>query len=135
MKKKVLFLCTHNSARSQMAEGYLNSRYGDLYEAFSAGTEASSVNTSAIRVMDEIGIDISGHRSKKIDEFSGVRIDILVTVCDAAHGACPMFPWADERIHAGFPDPSGASGSEEEILEVFRKVRDEIILFIDTKFG
>ncbi|ADN35651.1 Protein-tyrosine phosphatase, low molecular weight [Methanolacinia petrolearia DSM 11571] len=135
MKKKVLFLCTHNSARSQMAEGYLNSSYGDLYEAFSAGTEVTSVNPYAVRVMDEIGIDISGHRSKKIDEFFGVRMDILVTVCDAAHGACPMFPWTDERIHAGFPDPSGASGSEKEILEVFREVRDVIISFIDEKFG
>lgn len=134
-KKKVLFVCTHNSARSQMAEGYMNSRYGDSYEAFSAGTETSSVSPYAIRVMDEIGIDISGNRSKKIDEFFGITMDVLVTVCDTAQGACPMFPWAGETIHAGFPNPYGASGTEEEILEVFRKVRDEITSFIDTRFG
>lgn len=134
-KKKVLFICTHNSTRSQMAEGYLNVWYGDKYEAFSAGTEVTSVNPYAIKVMDEIGVDISGHRSKKIDEFSGVDMDILVTVCDSAKGACPMFPWAKEKIHAGFIDPSSATGSEDEILSFFRKIRDEITEFIDAKFG
>ncbi|EHQ36345.1 arsenate reductase ArsC [Methanoplanus limicola] len=134
-KKKVLFICTHNSARSQMGEGYLNARYGDKYEAFSAGTEVTSVNPYAIKVMGEIGVDISGHRSKKIDEFFGVEMDILVTVCDSAKGACPMFPWAKEKIHAGFIDPSSAKGSEEEILSFFRNIRDEITEFIDVKFG
>lgn len=134
-KKKVLFICTHNSARSQMGEGYLNARYGDKYEAFSAGTEVTSVNPYAIKVMGEIGVDISGHRSKKIDEFFGVEMDILVTVCDSAKGACPMFPWAKEKIHAGFIDPSSAKGSEEDILSHFRNIRDEITEFIDAKFG
>lgn len=134
-KKKILFICTHNSARSQMGEGYLNARYGDKYEAFSAGTEVTSVNPYAIKVMGEIGVDISGHRSKKIDEFFGVEMDILVTVCDSAKGACPMFPWAKEKIHAGFIDPSSAKGSEEEILSFFRNIRDEITEFIDAKFG
>lgn len=134
-KKKVLFVCTHNSARSQMAEGYLNACFGEIFEAFSAGTEVTSVNPYAIRAMDEIGIDISRQWSKKIDEFFGVEMDLLVTVCDSAKGACPMFPWAKEKIHAGFSDPSAASGSDAEVMEVFRGVRDEVTGFIDEKFG
>ncbi|UUX93199.1 arsenate reductase ArsC [Methanoplanus endosymbiosus] len=134
-KKKVLFVCTHNSARSQMAEGYLNFSYGDRYEAFSAGTEVTSVNPYAIRAMNEIGVDISSHRSKRIDEFFGVRMDCIVTVCDCARETCPMFLWAKKRIHGDFSDPTSASGSDGEIMDIFRNVRDEIIEFIDVEFG
>ncbi len=135
MKKKVLFICTHNSARSQMAEGYMKAKYGDRYEAFSAGTEVTRVHPLAIEVMKEIGIDISGHRSKLIDEFFGKGIDTVVAVCDSANQACPFFPGAREVIHQGFPDPSAFTGSDELVLEGFRRVRDEIIQWIDATFG
>lgn len=134
-RKKVLFICTHNSARSQMAEGYMNAQYGDRYEAFSAGTEATRVHPAAIGVMQEIGIDISGHRSKRIDEFFGKGIGTVVTVCDSAQGACPFFPWAKEVIHQSFPDPSAFTGSDEEVRAGFRRVRDELIPWIDATFG
>lgn len=134
-KPKILFLCTHNSARSQMAEGYMNARYGDRYEAFSAGTEATRVHPVAIAVMQEIGIDISGHRSKVLDEFFGKGIETVVAVCDSAHGACPFFPGAKDVIHQGFPDPSGFQGTDEEILAKFREVRDQITHWIDARFG
>ena len=135
MKKKVLFICTHNSARSQMAEGYMKATYGDRYEVFSGGTEVTRVHPMAIEVMKEIGIDISGHRSKLIDEFFGKGIGTVVTVCDSAQKACPFFPGAEEVIHQGFPDPSALNGSDEEIVAGFRRVRDEIILWIDSTFG
>jgi arsenate reductase len=134
-KKKVLFICTHNSARSQMAEGYLNAKYGDRFGAFSGGTEAIRVHPMAIEVMKEIGIDISGHRSKLIDEFFGTGIDTVVTVCDAANRACPFFPGAKDVVHQSFPDPSGFTGSEEEIRAGFRRVRDEIVRWVDAEFG
>ncbi len=133
--KRVLFICTHNAGRSQMAEGYLQARYGDRYEAFSAGTVATGVHPLAVRVMAELGIDISGHQSKVLMEFIGEEMDVVVTVCDAAQAACPMFPWAKTTVHASFPDPSGATGTEEERLAVFRGVRDEIAAWIDTTFG
>jgi len=135
MKKKVLFICTHNSARSQMAEGYMNTKYGDRYEAFSAGTEVTRVHPMAIEVMKEIGIDISGHRSKLIDAFFGKGIETVVTVCDSAQKACPFFPGAQEVIHQSFPDPSAFKGSDQEVRAGFRKVRDEIIRWIDGTFG
>jgi arsenate reductase len=135
MKKKILFICTHNSARSQMAEGYMNEKYGDRYEVFSGGTEKGRVHPMAIAVMKEIGIDISGHRSKLIDEFFGKGIETVVTVCDSAQKACPFFPGAKEEIHQGFPDPSTFTGSDEEIRAGFRRVRDEIIQWIDRMFG
>jgi arsenate reductase len=135
MKKKVLFICTHNAARSQMAEGYMNAKYGDRYEVFSAGTEVTRVHPMAIEVMKEIGIDISGHRSKLIDELFGKRIETVVTVCDSAQKACPFFPGAKNVIHQSFPDPSGFQGSDEEVRAGFRKVRDEIIRRIDGTFG
>jgi len=133
-KKKVLFICTHNAARSQMAEGYLRAKYGDRYEAFSAGTEISRVHPMAIEVMKEIGIDISGHHSKLLDEFSGKGIEIAVTVCDAGKKVCPFFP-AKTILEKSFPDPSGFTGSDEEIRAGFRRVRDEIIRWIDETFG
>lgn len=135
MKKPlVLFICTHNSARSQMAEGYLRARYHDLCDTGSAGTEIRPVHPLAISVMAEIGIDIAGHRSKLIDEFFGQRPDFVIPVCDDARQACPFIPGAGMVIHAGYPDPSACNGSEEECREVFRTVRDGIISWIDHVF-
>jgi arsenate reductase len=133
-KPRVLFICTHNSARSQMAEGYLRARHADLFEVASAGTEVREVHPLAVKVMGEIGIDISGYRSKLIDEFSDTGIDIVVTVCDSASGTCPFFPKAASVIHAGFPDPSSCNGTSDECLEIFRTVRDGIISWIDHAF-
>jgi len=135
MKKKILFICTHNSARSQMAEGYMKAKFGDRFEVFSAGTEATRVHPMAITVMQEIGIDISGQWSKLIDEFFGKGIETVVTVCDSANKACPFFPGAKEVIHQSFPDPSAFIGSDEEVRAGFRKVREEIIRWIDVTFG
>lgn len=135
MKRKVLFICTHNAARSQMAEGYMNAKYGDRFAVFSAGTEVTRVHPMAIEVMKEIGIDISGHRSKLLDEFFGKGIETVVTVCDSAQKACPFFPGAKEVIHQSFPDPSGFTGSDEEVRAGFRHVREEIIHWIDATFG
>jgi arsenate reductase len=126
MKKRVLFLCTHNSCRSQMAEGLINHDLGHRYQAFSAGTEATAVNPGAIKVMQELDIDISTQRSKTLDEFDQERFDYVITLCGDAHERCPLFWHGIERLHIGFHDPSKASGSEEEILAEFRKVRDEI---------
>jgi len=135
MKRKVLFICTHNAARSQMAEGYMNAKYGDRYEVFSAGTEVTRVHPMAIEVMKETGIDISGHRSKLIDEHFGKGIETVVTVCDSAQKACPFFPGAKGVIHQSFPDPSAFTGTDEEVRAGFRKVRDEIIRWIDGTYG
>jgi arsenate reductase (thioredoxin) len=126
MKKKALFLCTHNSCRSQMAEGIVNHDLGDSLQAFSAGTEATSVNKKAIEVMREIGIDISGNRSKIMDEFAGEKFDYVITLCGDASEKCPLFFGGVKRIHLGFTDPSRTVGSEEEIMSDFRRVRDEI---------
>ena len=133
-KLQVLFICTHNSARSQMAEGYLRAKYGLLFDVESAGTDVRGVHPVAIAVMEEIGIDISGHRSKLIDEFFDRGTDIVVTVCDSAHQTCPFFPWAKTIIHAGFPDPSVCTGTHDECLAQFRQVRDAIIIWTDTIF-
>lgn len=135
MKKKVLFICTHNSARSQMAEGWLKHLYGDCYEASSAGTSPSGVKSGAVRVMQEAGVDLSTHRSKSTDEFTGKEIDFVVTVCDHAREACPFFPGAREYIHRSFPDPSVLEGTEEEILAGYRRVRDEIKDWVTKIFG
>ncbi len=133
-KQRVLFLCTHNSARSQMAEGFLRARGGYHFEAFSAGTESRGIHPLAVQAMAEVGIDISeatGHRSKRLDEFNGQTFDLVVTVCDDAAEACPFFPGARRQEHWSFPDPSAASGTEEERLGVFRHVRDAIGARID----
>lgn len=130
-KPTVLFICTHNSARSQIAEGYLISMYGDRYTAYSAGTEVTRVHPLAASVMDEIGIDISSHRSKALLEFFDTDIDIVVTVCDGAKAVCPVFPGVRRTIHQGFTDPSLSMGSDEEQLAIFRIVRDEITQWID----
>ena len=126
MKSKVLFLCTHNSSRSQMAEGIANHYLGEHLQAFSAGTEATSVNPHAIEVMQEIGIDISGHRSKTIDELTGEKFDYVITLCGDARENCPLFFGGVDIAHIGFADPSRATGTEEEINAEFRRVRDEI---------
>ncbi len=124
--RRVLFLCTHNSARSQMAEGLLRHLAGGRIEAHSAGTEATRVRPLAIRAMAELAIDISGQASKTLDRYLEERFDAVITVCDDANEACPVFPGAKNRLHWSFRDPSRADGSEEERLEVFRTVRDEI---------
>lgn len=124
--KKILFLCTHNSCRSQMAEGLVNHFLGDRFQAFSAGTEATRVNPLAIRVLGELGIDISGNNSKTLDEFVGEKFDYVITLCGDANEKCPLFFGGVERVHMGFSDPSRTTGSEEEIMADFRRVRDEI---------
>ena len=125
-RSRVLFLCTHNSARSQMAEGLLRQLAGDRFEVMSAGTEATHIRPLAIRAMDEIGIDISGQESKTLDRYLDEPFDYVITVCDDANEACPFFPGAANRLHWSFEDPSRVEGSEEERLAVFRSVRNRI---------
>jgi arsenate reductase (thioredoxin) len=125
-KTRVLFLCTHNSARSQMAEGLLRHLSRNHFEAMSAGTEATHVRPLAIRAMDEVGVDISAQESETLGRYLREPFDYVITVCDEANEACPFFPGASERLHWSFPDPSKAQGTEEERLEVFRRVRDDI---------
>lgn len=123
---RVLFLCTHNSARSQMAEGLLRALGGARFAAFSAGTEATQVRPLAIRAMAEAGIDISGQQSKTLDRYLGEAFEAVVTVCDDANEACPVFYGARRRLHWSLPDPSRATGTEEEQLAIYRLVRDEL---------
>jgi arsenate reductase len=125
-KQRVLFLCTHNSARSQMAEGFLRRLAGDRFEVASAGTEATRVHPLAAQAMAEVGVDLSQHRSKVVDQFLDQTWDYVITVCDAANEACPVFPNKSNRLHWSFPDPSQATGSEKQRLDVFRTVRDQI---------
>jgi arsenate reductase len=133
-KKRVLFICTHNAARSQMAEALLRDLHGGLYEAYSAGTEPAGVSSYAVKVMAEIGIDISTHRSKGIQEFLGQQFDCVVTVCDHAKETCPYFPGGKKILHQSFEDPSALSGTEEEVMAGFRRVRDEIRSWIESGF-
>jgi len=123
---RVLFVCTHNSARSQMAEGFLNALGGGRYEAESAGTEARGIHPLAIQAMAEVGIDVAMHESKTIDRFLGQPFDLVITVCDDAAEACPIFPNARERRHWSFSDPSSVQGSDEQRFAAFTKVRDAI---------
>jgi arsenate reductase len=125
-KKRVLILCTGNSARSQMAEGLLRHDAGDRFEVFSAGTRPSRLRSEAVAVMRELGIDISGQRSKSVDEFTGHPFDYVVTVCDNARESCPIFPSGTPTIHHSFEDPAAIEGSEEQRLAAFRRIRDEI---------
>lgn len=125
-KQRVLILCTGNSARSQMAEGLLRHDAGDRFEVFSAGTKPTQVRSEAIAVMQELGIDISGHRSKSVDEFAGQDFDCVVTVCDNAKASCPIFPGNTKRIHWSLDDPAAVEGSEEHRLAAFRRVRVEL---------
>ena len=131
--KKVLFLCTHNSCRSQMAEGLLNSIYGTRFIAYSAGIKPTNVNPYAIEVMKEIGIDISKHYSKSIEDFKDSNFNFVVTVCDNAKETCPFFP-GKKILHKSFEDPAKINGSIEEILNLFRKIRDEIKTWIVDTF-
>jgi len=124
--QRVLFICTRNSSRSQMAEALVNHDLAGKYEAFSAGTDPSSVNPLAIAVMKELGIDISQKRSKGLDEFAGQEFDYVITLCSQADEACPVFFGGTRKIHMGFPDPTAAAGSDEEKIAAFRKVRDQI---------
>jgi len=133
MKKRVLFICTHNSARSQMAEGLLRQLGGERFEVFSAGTEATHVRPLAIRAMTELGIDISQQFSKTLDRYLSEPFDEVITVCDTAAEACPVFPGAARRRHWSFEDPSKATGNEAEQLEVYRRVRDELRTWIEKE--
>jgi len=134
-KKRVLFICTHNAARSQMAEGLLRALHGDRYEVFSAGTEPDRVSPYAIRVMDEIGIDIGAHRAKSLQEFLDQEFDYVITVCDHAKESCPYFPGGKKIFHQSFEDPSALTGTEEEIMAGFRRIRDEIRSWIENEFS
>jgi arsenate reductase (thioredoxin) len=126
MKPKVLFLCTGNSARSQMAEGYLRHLAGDHYDVLSAGTAPVGLNPLAVEVMREIGIDISRQTSKNVSQFLGMRIPFVITVCDRAKQSCPVFPGTFQFLNWSFDDPAAAEGSREEKLIAFRRVRDQI---------
>jgi arsenate reductase (thioredoxin) len=129
-KKRVLILCTGNSARSQMAEGLLRHDAGDLFDVASAGTHPTQVRPEAIAVMQEIGIDISGQRSKSVDSFAGAAFDYVLTVCDAARETCPIYPGHTQRLHHSFDDPAAVQGSLQERQAEFRRVRDEIRGFL-----
>lgn len=133
-KIKILFLCTGNSCRSQMAEGWARHLKSDIIEAYSAGTKTHGLNPRAVTVMRESGIDISGHRSKLVDELMNIQFDYVVTLCGHAQENCPFFPGKTKRIHAGFDDPpllAESARSEEEALEHYRRVRDEIKTFVE----
>jgi arsenate reductase len=130
-KKRVLILCTGNSARSQMAEGLLRHDAGERFEVFSAGTKPSRVRHEAIAVMRELGIDITSHHSKGVDEFSGQNFDYVLTVCDDARETCPIFPGHGIHIHHSFDDPAAVQGGDEEQLAVFRRVRDELRKYLN----
>jgi arsenate reductase len=134
-KQRVLFLCTHNSARSQMAEGLLRARAGDRFEVASAGTEATRVHPLAIEAMRELGVDLQGHTSKTLDGLLGQAWDHVITVCDGANERCPVFPTRTHRLHWSFPDPSQATGSEADRLATFRRVRDAIGRRLDDWLG
>jgi arsenate reductase len=129
-KKQVLILCTGNSARSQMAEGLLRHDAGERFEVASAGTKPGIVRPEAIAAMNELSIDISGHRSKHVDEFEGQRFDYVITVCDNAKESCPVFFGAAQGLHHRFDDPAALNGSENERLAVFRRVRDELRAYL-----
>ncbi len=133
MKRRVLFLCTGNSARSQMAEAVVNGRWNERWHAYSAGTEPEGyVHPLAVRAMGEIGILMDGARSKGLEELAGMNFDLLVTVCDGAAQNCPVWPGGGERVHLGFPDPAAATGSEEDKMAVFRSVRDDILVRVES---
>jgi arsenate reductase (thioredoxin) len=134
-KKRILFICVHNSARSQIAEGFVNALYADRFQAFSGGTEATRVHPAAIKAMAEVGIDISSHRSKSIDEFTDQPFDYVVMVCDDSQTGCPFFPGGKEYLPHAFADPAACKGTDEEILGCFRKSRDEIRAWIEETFS
>ncbi len=134
-KQKVLFICTHNSSRSQMAEGLLRAYYGDRYDVYSAGTQPSGVNRFAIEAMEDLGIDLSGHRSDHIDAYTETPMDYVVTVCDSARERCPYLPARQQNIHHRFEDPSAVEGTDAEKRAAFRRIRNEIHAWLDDTFG
>ncbi len=134
-KETVLFVCTHNSARSQMAEGLLRAHYGDRYAVYSAGTEPSCVNPFAVEAMRDLGIDLSDHRSEHVDQFAQTPIDYVVTVCDSARESCPYLSARLRNIHHCFEDPSAVDGPDAMKLAAFRRIRDEIKHWLDETFG
>lgn len=134
LRKKVLFLCTHNSARSQMAQGILNKKYGNKYKAYSAGTEPTEVNPYAIKAMEELDIDISKHKSKSVRNYLDQEFDYIVTVCDQAQESCPFFPGGGKNVNKNFEDPAAFQGPEEEKIEKFRQVRDQIKTWVENYF-
>ena len=133
-RKKVLFICTHNSARSHMAEGLLSNLFGNRYEVCSAGTDPTEINPLAVKVMADVGIDISDHQSNRVEDFLDQEWDYVVTVCDRANETCPFFPGGKEKIHRGFEDPAALKGSEDEGMVAFRRVRDEIRRWLEETF-
>jgi arsenate reductase len=128
---RILFICTGNSCRSQMAEGFAKYLRKDVMEPFSAGTAPKELDQRAVKVMAEAGIDISGHRSKHVDELADINFDYVVTVCDDAREQCPLFTGKAKTLHVSFEDPAAATGTPEEVLAVFRKVRDQIKAFVE----
>ena len=133
-KLKVLFLCTGNSCRSQMAEGWAKALKADVIEAYSAGIETHGLNSNAVKVMAEAGVDISSHCSEQVDDLLDIPFDYVVTVCGHAHETCPMFPGQAKVVHVGFDDPpklAREAASEEEALDCYRRVRDEIRTFVE----
>jgi len=135
VRKSVLFLCTHNAVRSQMAEAFLNHLYGDRYSAFSAGSDPTQIDPIVITVMKEIGMDVSANQSKNVSVFQGRHFDWVITVCDHVQESCPYFPQGDRRIHKSFSDPSRFQGNAEDIIYEYRRVRDEIKAWVETEFN
>ncbi|ADZ10081.1 protein tyrosine phosphatase [Methanobacterium lacus] len=134
VKKRVLFMCIHNAARSQMAEGLFRHFYGDGFDVYSAGSEPQGVDPLAIKCMDEIGIDISNHRSKSLKEFEGQNFDYVITVCGNSYNACPFFVGGIKYFKQAFEDPSSFEGNEKEKLELFNKVRDELSFWLNDLY-
>ena len=134
LKQKVLFICNHNSARSQMAEGLLKSLYGEFYDVYSAGSNPSTINPYAVKVMTEIGIDISDYRSKSIKEFMWVTFDYVITLCGVEGEGCPFFPGGENYLHKSFEDPAALTGTENDKLDAFRMIRDQIRDWIEETF-
>ena len=134
-KKSVLFICIHNAARSQMAEAILNKLYGDRYTALSAGTDPTQIDPLVVLVMREIGVDVSNSRSKGLSLFKDSAIDYVITLCDQAKESCPYFPGGNEHLHKGFSDPSELKGKAEDVINGYRRIRDEIKDWIEKEFG
>jgi arsenate reductase (thioredoxin) len=134
IKKSVLFLCTHNAVRSQMAEAFLNHLCGDLHSAFSAGSDPTRIDPLVVTVMKEIGIDVSANSSKNVSVFQGMHFDCVVTVCDQVQESCPYFSQGDIRIHKRFSDPSNFQGNAEDVIHEYRRVRDEIKAWVEKEF-
>ena len=133
-KKSVLFICTHNAARSQMAEALLNKLYEDRYTAFSAGTDPTQIDPLVVKVMREIGVDVSSNQSKSLNIFQDVTLDYAITLCDQAKESCPYFPGGRSQLHRGFPDPSAFKGNPEDVITEYRRIRDEIKDWIEEEF-